>query len=315
MSDDLERRLRETGHRLPAPSDGDTAAARAAVVAAAPRPRTRRRPVAAALVLAAAVGGAFGVGYAIAGGKTTTHVKTRVVKQALDAGPGFLPAEGWDTVSSLAATSALAANVPLDAHDRELVGLPNATMSKLGAGGVLFYARFGGATLSASPPQQLLPLQLDDAKRVGGSMRRLHVRVAAWEVDVLIVFGAARPSQATLAAAREELGRLVVPACPDAQQLTKADVAAAKGYVLGWLPSHYRGDPSEVAGATATAAAGADAPRHGQAAHDCGAQVAARTVEVDVVLPKLAKVSASLSQLTYFAARTPEGWTVWARAR
>jgi hypothetical protein len=36
---------------------------------------------------------------------------------------------------------------------------------------------------------------------------------------------------------------------------------------------------------------------------------------VDVVLPKLAQVSASLSQLTYFVARTSAGWTVWARAR
>jgi hypothetical protein len=41
--------------------------------------------------------------------------------------------------------------------------------------------------------------------------------------------------------------------------------------------------------------------------------VGARTVEVDVVLPKLERISASLSQLSYFLARTPAGWTVWQR--
>ena len=56
-------------------------------------------------------------------------------------------------------------------------------------------------------------------------------------------------------------------------------------------------------------------PRHGQAAFDCGASVAAQSVEVDVTLPVVAKISASLSQLTYFAAKTPQGWTVWERAR
>lgn len=294
MSDDLERRLRETGHRLPAPDEGATAAARARVVAAAPMPRSRRRPLAAALVLAAAVGGAFGVGYAVAagGGKTTT--KLVPVRQALDAGPGFLPAEGWQTASSPAATSATAANAAL---------------------GIRLEAAFGAAAPGGSLPQALLPLQLDDARPLDAATRRLHVRVAAWDVDVRIRFRTARPSNAELVAAREELGRLVVPACPAAQPLGPGDAAAAKRYVLGWLPSHYPGGPAEAAGATATAAAGDEAPRRGQAAYYCGAEVAVRTVEVDVVLPELAKVSASLSQLAYFAARTPDGWTVWARAR
>jgi len=118
-----------------------------------------------------------------------------------------------------------------------------------------------------------------------------------------------------LVAAREELGRLVVPSCPAAQPLTAADVDAAKAYVLGWLPAHYSGNAADVAGATATAALGTDAPRHGQAEADCGRLVADRSVEVDVTLPKLAKVSASLSELTYFLARTAGGWQVWMRAR
>jgi hypothetical protein len=56
-------------------------------------------------------------------------------------------------------------------------------------------------------------------------------------------------------------------------------------------------------------------PRHGEAVADCGAAVAARSVEVDLTLPKLARISASLSQLTYFVAKTRDGWTVWERAR
>jgi hypothetical protein len=287
--DELERRLRDTGRRLPAPSSDDTAAARAAVIAATPK---RRRPFAAALVLAAALLGAFGVGYAIAAGGTTTKVETRVVQEPLNAGPGFLPAEGWRTSTNLAATEASAVNAAL---------------------GIRMDAVFGGATLANSPPEALLPLRLDDATPVDAGTRRLHVRVAAWDVDVRIRLS--DTSKSSLAAAREELGRLVVPSCPAAQELQAGDVEAARRYVLSWLPAHYRGDPSETAGATATAHAGRDAPRTGQAEHYCGALVSDRTVEVDVVLPKLAKVSASLSQLAYFAARTPEGWTVWARAR
>jgi hypothetical protein len=232
MSDEMERRLRETGEQLLAPYDSDTRAARTRFIeAATPAPKRRRRPLAAALVLAVAVASAFGVGYALASGGE----KTRVVheKQALDAGPGFLPAEGWRMTSNLAATAATAANASL---------------------GIRIDANFGGADLADSPPEALLPLQLDDATRVDASTRRLHVRVAAWDIDVRIHFD--RTSTTALVAAR-----------------------------------------------------------HGQAAYYCGTTVADRTVEVDVVLPKLAQVSASLSQLTYFVARTSAGWTVWARAR
>jgi hypothetical protein len=291
MSDEMERRLRETGEQLLAPYDSDTRAARTRFIeAATPAPKRRRRPLAAALVLAVAVASAFGVGYALASGGE----KTRVVheKQALDAGPGFLPAEGWQMTSNLAATAATAANASL---------------------GIRIEANFGGADLADSPPEALLPLQLDDATRVDASTRRLHVRVAAWDIDVRIHFD--RTSTTALVAAREELGRLVVPSCPNAQELQAGDTATATRYLLSWLPAHYAGDAGETAGATATAAAGADAARHGQAAYYCGTPVADRTVEVDVVLPKLAQVSASLSQLTYFVARTSAGWTVWARAR
>jgi hypothetical protein len=334
MSDEMERRLREAGNRLPAPNETDTRAARTRVVASAPpseqaRPRGmngRRRPLAAAIVAAVVAGSAFGVGYAVAAGGHTTTTKTVRERQGLDAGPGFLPATSWDSVSTGTAgpaLAAIAANVPLAAVDRQLLGPPAETARRLGRNGVLFYARFGPTSTTAPLPQRLLPLQLDGAEAVSGfdgvahtgSTRRLRARVASYDVDVVIFFGDAHPSSAVLAAARDELGRLVVPACPAALQLGAADVAAAKAYVLSWLPAHYPGKASEVAGATATAAGGAAAPRHGEAAHDCGRTVAERSVEVDVVLPKLAQVSASLSQLTYFVARTEQGWVVWERAR
>jgi hypothetical protein len=321
MSDDTEQRLRSAGVHLPGPSDSDTIEARERFLAAIPsrgQRRMRRRTVALAFAAALGVAGAFGVGFAVASSKpakTTTRIVH--VKAALNAGPGFLPATDWDTVSGGTGTpvaAAIAANVPLAAQDRQLTGPPVQTARTLGANGVLLYATFTAANPAQPQPQRLLPLQLDDATG-SGSTRTLHARVAAYDVQVQITFGREQPSSSVLVAAREELGRLVVPSCPEAEPLTAADVTHAQAYVLGWLPAHYSGDASDVAGATATAALGTSAPRHGQAAVDCGRAVADRSVEVDVTLPTLAKVSASLSELTYFVARTSTGWQVWMRAR
>jgi hypothetical protein len=300
MSDEMERRLREAGHRLPAPDDQETAAARARFVEAAPTPRRPKRRVLAVAVALVALAGAFGVGYAIAGAGAETKVVRMPAR--LDAGPGFAPAAGWDVEATgvtdpSQAMTATTANVPLDG-------------SALGPNGVRLVATF--TRTRGGLPQSLLPLRLEDATGTGET-RRLRARVAAYDVDVTIFFGAAQPSAGVLAAAREALGRLVVPACPDAQPLEAGDADSATRYLLSWLPAHYPGDASEVVGARATAAVGAEAPRHGEAAHDCGVAVAQRTVEVDVVLPKLERISASLSQLTYFVAKTPDGWTVWER--
>jgi len=288
MSDELERRLREAGHRLPGPTDIETHAARSRVLAGRQR-RPRLLPV---LAAAALVAGAFGGGYAVAaGGKAKPKVIVRQVHARLNAGPGFLPAEGWITTGD--ATTATATNVTTAGR----------------AATVRIRATFTPASRRQGLPPRLLPLRLP----AGGAVRHLRVHVGAYAVAVAVTFGTTRPSAAVLAAAREELGRLVVPSCPAALPLTSVGGAAL--YVLRWLPAHYSGNVNDLAGARASGTLGRKMPRYGEAAADCGALVASRSVEVDVVLPKVAKVSASLSELTYFVAKTPQGWSVWERAR
>jgi hypothetical protein len=284
MSEDLERRLREAGHRLPGPTDSETELARSRILGIRRRPRPRLVPVLAAAVVA---GGAFGVGYAVAGGGTAKpKLIVRHVPARLNAGPGFLPAEGWTTAASGQTASARAAN------------------------GIRIDARFFPASAKPHLPQRLLPLRLP----AGGHVRRLLVHVGSYAVDVTVRFPA-RPTAALLAAAREELGRLVVPSCPAALPVSQAKVGAAIRYVLRWLPAHYPGRQSDLAGAVAAGRVGRSSPRFGEAVSDCGTTVANRSFEVDVVLPKVAKVSASLSQLTFFVAKTRGGWIVWERAR
>jgi hypothetical protein len=146
-----------------------------------------------------------------------------------------------------------------------------------------------------------------------GSTRRLLARVGAYDLDVLVFFGAEEPSAGVVAAAAQQLGRLVVPACPAALPLTPADLPAAEAFLLDWLETHYQEDPADLTGARAEATLGAAMPRGGAARAACGAAVRSRTVEVDVVLPRLERVGASLSQLSYFVSRTSAGWVVWQR--
>ena len=291
MSDDLERRLREAGHRLPGPSDLETHRARTRVLASRARRGRRWLPVLAAAVLA---GGAFGVGYAVASGDTAKpRVVVKQVHTRLDAGPGFLPAEGWIIVGN--ATKATALNVT--------------TAGRASTVGIV--ATFAPASMVPGLPQRLLPLRLPD----GGKVRHVRVHVGAYAIDATVTFATAHPSAAALVAAREELGRLVVPSCPGAIPLRPANVDSAIRAVFAWLPAHYEGSQSDLVGARATAHLGRDMPRYGEAAADCGVPVATRSFEVDVVLPRIAKVSASLSELTYFVSKTSSGWTVWERAR
>jgi hypothetical protein len=291
MSEDLEGLLREAREQLAEPAPDDTLTARNRFLAAARTPSGRlpRRVVALALASALAVAGAFGAGYALAGGgATTTHVSER-----LSAGPGFLPADGWATGVSL---------------DPQTGAIVKATATR---DGTRIAATFAPASTRRGLPPRLLPWQLP----AGGERRQLGGRVGAYAVEVTIRFPSAHPTAGAETAAREELDRLVVPSCPDALPLTTADRAAAKRYVLSWLPAHYEGDASDLEGATATATLGTGMLRYGEAAADCGPEVAANSAEVDVTLPKVEQISASLSQLTYFAARSSSGWIVWERAR
>ena len=322
MSDELERRLRAAADCLPGPGDDETALARERFLAAAPAPRRRR---ALSLAFAAiAVAAAFGGGYAIA--SSTQEPAEPEPRAQLNAGPGFLPAVGWDVVATGAtappqAPTAVAANIPLSADDRALQSPPHATARRLGPNGVLFYVIFYPAGDTRSAPERLLPLRLRDAAETGpfegmppvGSTQRLLARVGLYDLDVLVFFGAESPSAGVLAAAAQQLGRLVAPACPAALPLTAADLPAAEAFVLDWLETHYQDDPADLAGARASATLGTAMPRGGAARTACGEEVRSRTVEVDVVLPRLEQVSASLSQLSYFVSRTSEGWVVWQR--
>lgn len=283
MSDDLEHRLREAGHRLPWPTDLETHHARTRVLAARRRPRKLVFALAAALALA----GAFGVGYALASGsKPKLRLIVKHIPVRLNAGPGFLPAPGWNT----------------EGNDRSA----SATNPR-----TYVFAQFTPASLVPGLPQKLLPLQLP----AGGRIRHVRAHVGAYAVDVKIGFASPTPSAGDVTAAREELGRLVVPSCPSARSVRPADVAAAIHGVFRWLPANYPGKPANIVGATATGRLGRDMPRYREAAADCGAIVASRSFEVDVRLPPVAKVSASLSELTYFVAKTARGWTVWERVR
>ena len=325
MSDELDTRLRAAYDGLPGPSDDATARAREAFLAAAPlQPRRTVRRRALTLALAAlAVAAAFGGGYAVASSADTPA--PREPKAQLNAGPGFLPAVGWDVVATGTtgppqAPTAVAANIPLSAEDRSQQGPPHATARRLGPNGVLFYVVFypAGATQAK---QRLLPLQLRQAAETGsfegmppvGSTRRLLARVGAYDVDALVFFGSTTPSAGVVAAAALQLGRLVVPACPAALPLATADLPAAEAFVLDWLRTHYQEDPADLTGARADSSLGTQMPRGDAARAACGEAVRSSTVEVDVVLPRLERVSASLSQLSYFVSRTSGGWVVWQR--
>jgi hypothetical protein len=324
MSDELERRLRAAYDDLPLPTEDETAAARRAFVAAAPPSRRRTHRALTVAFAALALGAAaFGGGYAVASSADTPAEPEP--DAPLNAGPGFLPAPGWDVAGTgellnLQAPVAVAANIPLSPDDRLLQSPPAATARRLGPNGILFKVFFypAGATRAT---ERLLPLQLDDADKIGsfegmppvGSTKRLLARIGRYDVDVLVFFGAETPSPGVLGAAAQQLGRLVVPACPAALPLTDADLVAAERYVLRWLDTHYQEDPADLAGARATATLGAEMPRGGAARTACGGEIFSRTVEVDVVLPRLERVSASLSQLSYFVSRTSAGWVVWQR--
>jgi Protein of unknown function (DUF4232) len=214
---DLERTLRDARASLPEPDPSATDGARGAVLAATPSPSRRARRLAlGALVAAAALAGAFAAGLAVAPGGATTDAD----------GPGFLPAQGWDTFQTGVtrppqAPSATAANVRLG-EDALSGTFPWETVARLHTGEVLLQATFYPAGeiagIDSKFPRRSLPLSLDDAQ-TGATLEgqpanvtadRLVARVNGWNLDLFVFFGG-RATTAARAAAQDELDRLVVP--------------------------------------------------------------------------------------------------------
>ena len=220
---DLERSIREARESLPGPEEEATERARAAVLAAAPKTSPRRlgRLALVAVVLAAALAGAFAAGLAMAPGGAT--------KAARADGPGFLPAQGWDTFQTGATTpprapTATAANVKLG-PDVLVETFPWQTVATLRPGQVLLEALFSprgeSAGIDAQYRPRSLPLSLGDAKSEGPfegqppnvSAERLLAWVNGWNIDLFVFYGG-QAMRTARAAAQEELNRLVVPQGP-----------------------------------------------------------------------------------------------------
>jgi hypothetical protein len=273
-----------------------------------------------------AVGSAFVAGLAVA---SASDRETQAPSNETEiVGPGFLPATGWDVVQTGAtgppqAPTATAANIALDRRD-PAGELPQRTLSRLNDDDVVLFAVFypvgESEAVDSQFPTGRLPLRLADAEPGGiegqpddVSAKRLLAQVGGYNIDVLVFFGASSPSVGTRDAADEQLGRLVAPGCPiGALPVSEEDLDDAERFILEWLPSHYQQEqPDDLEGATAEAALAPDAPRGEAARIACGEEIWERTIEVDVVLPRVAEYSASLSQLSYFVAKMSESWEVW----
>jgi hypothetical protein len=146
--------------------------------------------------------------------------------------PGFLPAPGWQTVTTPSASSATAANIPLG-PDTLKGYLPWDTVARLEEGDIVLFAMVyptGNTAVDANFPKRELPLSLDDSVtdvNFEGQpdhiyADRLGAQVNGWNIDLLIFYGGgdptavppvrSEPNAETRAAAQEQLARLVVPA-------------------------------------------------------------------------------------------------------
>ena len=205
------------------------------------RPRRRRAMMVGALAIAS-VALVVGVVFARAdehsgrvhiGESTTTAPTTLPTTTAPTANfPTFLPARGWQTVTTPSASSATAANIPLG-PDSLKGSMPWDTVERLEDGDIVIDAMVyptGKPAVDANFPKRELPLSLDDAvtdinfegQPAHIYADRIGAQVNGWNIDVLIFYGGGdptavppvrrAPSAATQAAAQEQLARLVVPA-------------------------------------------------------------------------------------------------------
>lgn len=211
----LEKLIRDAKGPAPKPSDearerAHTAALAALVAARGGGGRRVTGTSLATLALAVALVGLGGaLGLALAPGQTTD------ARAFAPGGPGFLPVAGWNTVvtgSEDGRVLATAANVPL--RDASFRRFPHRTLARLPADGILIVASF-----SPRPPagghfrRRSLPLSLR-AATVTTDRRAVRHRVRAasegYWIDVSVYFRQT-PSDELLAAADEQLARLVVP--------------------------------------------------------------------------------------------------------
>jgi hypothetical protein len=165
-------------------------------------------------------------------GAPTTTAPTTTAPTTTAHFPGFLPAPGWQTVTTPSASSATAANIPFG-PDTLKGYVPWDTVERLEDGDIVLFAMVyptGNTAMDANFPKRGLPLSLDDSVTdisFEGQpdhiyADRLGAQVNGWNIDLLIFYGGgdptavppvrSEPSAETRAAAQEQLARLVVPA-------------------------------------------------------------------------------------------------------
>jgi hypothetical protein len=226
MSLELERLLRDARAALPMPSARATNAARDAVIGSTLRRRRGRlRATAAVVVLVAAT--AFGIvaGLLVApsGGAYSPSAVT---------GLGFLPAKGWSVVQSgpVAAqhSIAVATNVPVSPLDVPIDGPPYTTIRRLPPNGIVLYAEFtarGNVWTDLGYPADAGVPQLEEAYRETAwndqirpenplAQYVLQFSNSGYNVEVHAYIGRLRPSATQLAAAQEQLDRMIVAGEP-----------------------------------------------------------------------------------------------------
>jgi len=139
--------------------------------------------------------------------------------------PRFEPATAWHLLSGNGELAA--ANVPFAERDRSLASPPARTVATLPRRGVVIWALVSRA---GKDPRRPLRLRLTGAARsnpfegfscapavplsrcfaASGSVRRLHGRMAGYDVDLYVFLGTDRPSPAQIAAVDAEFARLRV---------------------------------------------------------------------------------------------------------
>jgi hypothetical protein len=219
MSSDFDRLLRDARRALPAPDELTTQRARDRALAAVRRRRLRRP--AAAILAAALVALGVAIGALLSPSGSAAPAPT---------GLGFLPARGWSVLQNggdgtpVRPAVAIAANVELSPDD-DPDGLPLSTLETLSPDGVVivtsFIARGDEVYFDRYFPARRLPLRAADATRgidFGAEVRpdrplgqyQLRAAVNGHNLDVNLYFGRASPTPALLAAAQQQLDRLVV---------------------------------------------------------------------------------------------------------